>query len=154
MDMTIHHIMRGNAGDFLQLIRGHKFNGTSQGRLNVSPNTGPYLLFTLLACLTLLMMRSYLLDGLGWRSNQSLVHGRGGRALFCHFFFLFFLNNPQLVLANAGEGFVFLCLDPVIKFLVKLSCHFCKKKRETTVKLRREEKKIKRMGKIDEPFLS
>ena len=48
---------------------------------------------------------------------------------FCHLFlFLFlFLNDLQPTLADAGEGFIFLCLDSGIKFLIKLSGHFCKR---------------------------
>ena len=140
VNMVIHHLVRGNAGDFLQFLRGHKIIGTSQGRLSVSPNTGSHLLFTLLACLTLLMSRGYLLDRQGRRRNQTLVQGRGGQTLFCYFFFLVFFNNPQPTLTNAREGLVFLCLDLGIEFLIKLSCHFCKKKRNNTEVWKRRRK--------------
>ena len=55
------------------------------------------------------------------------------------FFFFFFFNNLQPMLANVGEGLIFLFLDPGIKFPIKLSCYLCKKKRNNSeVKKRRE----------------
>ena len=82
MDIAIHHLVRRNAEDFLQLLRGHNFIGPSQGRLSVSLDTSPHLFFTFFARFTLLMMRSYLLDRQGRRSNSALVQGSGGRTLF------------------------------------------------------------------------
>ena len=82
MDMVIHHLVRGNARDFLQLLRSNNFNCPSQGRLNVSPDAGPYLLFTFFACFTLLLTSNYLLNKQGPRNNPTLVQGRGGWTLF------------------------------------------------------------------------
>ena len=139
--------------------RRHNFISLSQIHLNVRLDTGSHLPPAFISRFALLCMRSNLLDRKGRGSNTSLVQGRGGQTLLCRLLFFLILNEPQTPLTNAREGFVLLCLNPSIKFLIKFSFHLYKKEKkhqesQKEKKRRGKKKKEKRKGRKDDPLSS
>ena len=139
--------------------RRHNFISPTQIHLNVCLDTGSHLPLAFVSRFALLCMRSNLLDRKGRGSNMSLVQGRGGQTLLCRLLFFLILNEPQTPLTNAREGFVLLCLNPSIKFLIKFSFHLYKKEKkhqesQKEKKRRGKKKKEKRKGRKDDPLSS